>query len=103
MIGMLEGGPVVLCDQCGLRIADAKDGNYYWAPGKESVTEVFFNHKRCAIAFEREHPTDEETMWLSGELIDFPIFLGDNLALKWGDARKHARLMRMLGASFRED
>jgi len=39
MIGMLEGGPVVLCDQCGLRVAEASDGNYYWAPGDESVSD----------------------------------------------------------------
>jgi hypothetical protein len=95
MIGILESGPVVLCDQCGLRIADAKDGSYYWAPGEESVTEVFFAHKRCDAAFQQEHPTDDDLMWFSGELVDFPIFLGDNLSLNWGDARKHARVTRM--------
>jgi hypothetical protein len=90
MIGMLEGAPVVLCDQCELRIASATEGNYYWSPGEDSVSNVFFNHKRCEVAFEREHSPGADTIWLSGELIDFPIFLGDNLALKWGDARKHA-------------
>lgn len=97
MIGMVGGALLVFCDHCHGWIEDAKDGNYYWVPRDDlAPSEVFFNHKACAYAFEQSRPTEEGTMWYSGELIDFPIYLGEGIKLKWGEARKHARLMRDL-------
>lgn len=51
--------PILLCDQCGELIVDARDGNYQWLADTEAGTGTvrrwtFFTHKRCSHPFEQE-------------------------------------------------
>lgn len=82
--------PQVFCDQCGLRIERAEDGNYEWFIDHDgSPTQtcgVFFTHKECSHTFEVETGRSS----YSEELAALPIFLGDGLSLDWPKARERA-------------
>lgn len=90
--------PAVFCDLCGLRIEDAKEGNYSWANPPEGQdwyafrAETFFCHKRCGNRFKpSSNPSRvrlhdgrvvssaifSEYPW--GPLEDYPIFMAVNL------------------------
>ncbi len=52
--------PVIVCDVCGGRIADLRDGNYYWGPDlalpdPRTDAPVLFAHKTCNFRFERQY------------------------------------------------
>jgi len=84
--------PVVLCDHCGQPINDAKDGNYQWRMGMNDSdfgSRIYFTHKRCCQAFEDDHD-DEKVLWGAMELACLPIYLGNNLALDWNQAKRSA-------------
>lgn len=66
--------PVLLCDQCGEPIADARDGNYQWlAEAEAGVGTVrrfaFFVHKRCSHPFEQAR--GGVAAWYAEELAAF--------------------------------
>jgi hypothetical protein len=82
-------GPVVVCDQCGERIKDASDGNYQWT--EEDPGRGYFTHKRCCRAFERER--EDRGFWLACDLSAFWVYLGDNLQIDKGKARRVADLL----------
>lgn len=53
-------GPVVVCDCCGQRIEDAREGSCVWV-GRDSdsdpgATTNFVHNGDCFIAFERSRP-----------------------------------------------
>jgi hypothetical protein len=90
--------PVVVCDHCGERIEDARDGNYQWRMGLRDTdwgSRVFFTHKRCCHAFEQAHP-EEGFTWGAIELECFPVYLGNNLRLDWEAARRTAAMLGSL-------
>lgn len=72
--------PVVICDQCGERIEDARDGNYHWNPDEQPTMRVHFTHKACCWAFDREQKPNGITY--ADELADFTWYLRRNLSLE---------------------
>jgi len=65
--------PVLLCDECGDPIADARDGNYQWLAETEAGTGTvrryaFFTHKRCSHPFEQAR--GGAAAWYAMELAD---------------------------------
>jgi len=70
--------PVILCDACGARILDGRDGNYEWESDTNTPT-VYFSHKHCTVALRHRHP--EIDSW--GPLTALPAFLRYNLKLTW--------------------
>jgi hypothetical protein len=81
--------PKVLCDFCGLVIADARHGNYQWQHG---VGEVFYTHKHCCDPFEKERGGD----WCAMELVLLPHYLGNNLRINRKEALHLAGLFAQL-------
>jgi hypothetical protein len=81
--------PVVVCDHCHEWIADATDGNYEWRwqADTDFGSHIFFTHKRCCLAFERNRGLH----LLAWPLECLPIYLGSNLALDWMAAHRTAR------------
>ena len=78
--------PVVICDQCGEPIRDARDGNYQWQAGEgdpEQETLVrrfaFFTHKACSGPFEQARGGASE--WYAMELSDLLPALAARLRL----------------------
>ncbi len=76
--------PLVLCDECGEPIRDARDGNYQWqADGDGSGTGgrrfAFFTHKACCDAFERGR--GGAAAWYAMELSDLLPRLAASLRL----------------------
>ena len=64
--------PLIVCDECGEPIRDARDGNYHWqadgdgpGPGRRFA---FFTHKACCDAFERGR--GGAAAWYAMELAD---------------------------------
>lgn len=49
--------PHVICDHCCDRVMDAKDGLGLWHVRNDGSTDgkLYFVHKRCVRAFERQH------------------------------------------------
>lgn len=88
--------PVVICDQCGEQITDAKDGNYEWRADQGEWTEyqIYFTHKKCCHAFEMEN--GDPSMWLAGELAHFMLYLGNNLNLDIDSARETAAQLSLI-------
>jgi hypothetical protein len=86
--------PLVICDHCGQPITDARHGNYQWRMGKKDSdfgNRIFFTHKKCCKAFEDDHK-EAGFRWGAIELACFPIYLGNNLAIDWNQARHIAEL-----------
>jgi hypothetical protein len=88
-------GPVIICDYCGERITDARDGNYEWAdvtgaPGQRMA--VYFLHKRCSAAHEALHGIVLDSM----ELTVLLPYLAHNLHLDWDEATHHAETLSAL-------
>jgi len=88
-------GPVIICDYCGERIRDARDGNYEWAdvtgaPGQRMA--VYFLHKRCSAAHEALHGIVLDSM----ELTVLLPYLAHNLRLNWYEATHRAETMSAL-------
>jgi hypothetical protein len=84
--------PVVACDHCGQRIVEAREGNVTWRitpEGRLVNGEVYFTHKECWNDFEWLHGGSRE--WLVMELQCLPIYLGENLRLRWEEAWALAR------------
>jgi hypothetical protein len=75
--------PEIFCDHCGEPIHDLAEGYYLCRPPDE---ELFFVHKACYDAFEQQRGGE----WVSMELADFPIALGNSLNLDWEAARRIA-------------
>ena len=89
--------PTVVCDHCAEEITDAADGNYHWRIGLNDTDfgkQIYFTHKRCCDPFEVAHK-GELFMWGAMELQCFPIYLGHNMAIKWGAAVRLAAILSM--------
>jgi len=86
--------PVIVCDQCGKPIRDARDGNYQWQAGDadpdpdldpDRAAEAparrfaFFTHKSCSGAFEQARGGAAE--WYAMELSDLLPALAARLRL----------------------
>jgi hypothetical protein len=87
-----------VCDHCGEQIESASQGNYQWRmrnDGSGTDGAVFFTHKHCCRAFEAANRGD--VTWAWGELACFPVYLGNNLQLKWEKAKETARLFASIG------
>ena len=84
--------PQVFCDWCGERIEDARQGNFEWSDAKNDPEQgkVLFAHKRCSRALQAARQITPGT-WRTGELMFFPLFLGNNLNLNWEEAWKQLR------------
>ena len=85
--------PTVVCDHCGQPIKDAKEGNYQWEV--EGDGTLYFTHKQCCRAFEAARSRGLHWAW--SDLSGLPVFLANNLKLKWKDAKETARWMASLG------
>jgi hypothetical protein len=91
--------PVIVCDHCGRQISDARDGNYQWRLGMNDTdfgSRIYFTHKHCCQPFEDAHES-ENVLWGAMELEVLPIYLGNNLALKWNEARRRAITLGSIG------
>jgi hypothetical protein len=85
--------PVVICDQCGEPIADARDGNYQWqAPLDPGMSRkfVFFTHKQCAHAFEQAR--GGSGAWYAMELTELLPHVASGLKVNWDEATRYAGL-----------
>lgn len=86
--------PVIICDQCGDPIRDARDGNYQWQAGdaehdpdrpRNGETAMptrrfaFFTHKACSGPFEQARGGAAE--WYAMELSDLLPMLAARLRL----------------------
>ena len=86
--------PVIICDQCGEPIRDARDGNYQWQAGDGDPDAdlandaplplplrrfAFFTHKACSGAFEQARGGAAE--WYAMELSDLLPALAARLRL----------------------
>jgi hypothetical protein len=71
--------PWLFCDFCGLRIADARRGNYLFHTEPVAGSgELFHVHKGCSRQFEM----DRGGLWLWGELSKLPLHLAANIGVK---------------------
>ena len=74
--------PLILCDQCGEPIRDARDGNYQWqadGDGPGGRRFAFFTHKACCDAFEAGR--GGAAAWFAMELNDLLPRLAASLRL----------------------
>jgi hypothetical protein len=78
--------PVIICDQCGEPIRDARDGNYQWQASDVDPTFeaplrrfAFFTHKSCSGPFEQARGGAAE--WYAMELSDLLPALAARLRL----------------------
>ena len=69
-----EWCPVVVCDHCGERITDARQGNYQWQHDGETVV---FTHKKCCRDYESAHGGRQA--WLWADITWLPRYLAVNL------------------------
>jgi hypothetical protein len=100
MITCAEGGsarPVIVCDHCGREIAEARDGSYRWkippdAGGPPKL--VYFTHKGCCRAFEKDHP---EPPWGVADLDGLPALLAETLGGGPPEAAAKAWLLSPVG------
>jgi len=84
--------PVVVCDQCGERIRDARNGNVEWRD--VDPAKLHYAHKSCSYAFERSRGGQ----WLALELDHVHVLLGRNLRVDYVEAeRSIARLKEAFG------
>ena len=82
-----------VCDHCGLPIMNALEGNYQWRMGLRDTdfgNRLYFTHKGCCLAFQQSHPVNG-FWWAAMPLQCLPIDLGNNLKLRWQEARRLAR------------
>lgn len=85
--------PVVVCDQCGEVIADARQGNYQWqAPLDPGLSRkfVFFTHKTCSHAFEQTRGGGGA--WYTMELTELLPHVARALQVDWDEAIRYAGL-----------
>ena len=86
--------PVVICDQCGEPIGDARDGNYQWqAPLDPALVRrfIFFTHKgACAHAFEQAR--GGSGFWYAMELTELLPHVARGLNVDWDEATRYAGL-----------
>jgi hypothetical protein len=81
--------PLILCDQCGERIARAIDGYYLWRYDSRSDFPgfaVYFTHQACEEAFEDANDGD----WGMVALDCLFVYLSNNLDLDWQTANRKA-------------
>jgi len=89
--------PIVVCDECGERIADARDGNYQWLAETEHGAlrrHVFFTHKRCCHDFEQGR--GGAAAWYAMELVDLLPHLAESLNVDRDEAPGRADRRRGL-------
>jgi hypothetical protein len=72
--------PKVLCDTCGLEIADCQKGNVCYPDG--GGQPVFVHKGTC----DRSQPRDKQYPWM--ELRHFMVYLENNLGFKGKVARR---------------
>jgi hypothetical protein len=89
------GKPVIICDHCGERIANVKDGNYQWRfeEGGGKATTIYFTHKNCCHPFEKLNPGH----WDAMDLDSLFVYLADSLKLDWKSAKTRASFLNRLG------
>lgn len=86
--------PVILCDWCGERIADAADGNYAWGEGNNGdQIPVWFTHKRCHHAWAAKYPDRD---LFAEELRVLPLFLHRNLNIDSKRLKEYLKLVAEL-------
>ena len=82
---------ILVCDHCEKPIDAAEEGNYEWdTNAAEEGASIFFTHKECCHAFERDRP---DAAWGAMELMLLPLFLTNNLRVKAEKARRQAGLL----------
>ena len=81
--------PVIECDHCGEVIE--KSGNYEWRPDGDGT--IYFLHKQCCRDFENEH--GGRIKWYQNEIACLPVYLLNNLGIKYKDAA--AKVRRLAG------
>jgi hypothetical protein len=84
--------PVIVCDYCGTRIHAARHGNYEWAGLSTDIGKrmsVYFLHKWCSPAHEKQHGIMLDSMELSVLL----PYLAQSLQLDWEEASVYAEIL----------
>ncbi len=83
--------PLIICDECGEPIRDARDGNYQWQADGDAQGQspggrrfAFFTHKACCDAFERGR--GGAAAWYAMELSDLVPRLAASLRLVLAEA-----------------
>jgi hypothetical protein len=83
-------GMEVMCDLCGMKIAQSAEGNIEWVEGVDGQPLEFFTlHKTCSYA--GEAALSEGRPWSSTELALLPIAVLEGLGL---DAYRAERIQR---------
>jgi hypothetical protein len=98
--------PVIVCDQCGEPITDAKDGNTVWREpslnsrfGAGRFYDIQHTHKTCNWFFMKRsfpEPEDLSWRWMSHDLLTDLYWLLNNLRYDAKEAEPVERLMAML-------
>jgi hypothetical protein len=84
--------PVILCDQCGHKIEDAKEGNYQWDMNQDEAP-LYFTHKECCHEFESDRPG---IFWGAIDLQALPFYLLQNLEVSYHKAKQVAERMALI-------
>jgi hypothetical protein len=95
--------PVIVCDHCGGRILDAKQGNAVWRESPRSretgqFIPIFHTHKRCNWVFMNRRfpePADNSWCWMSHDLPHDLFMLLLNVEFDQAAAEQQAYLMAM--------
>jgi hypothetical protein len=96
--------PVIVCDHCGKRILDAKDGNTVWRESFRSretnrFIPIHHTHKGCNWFFMNRRfpePPDNSWCWMSHDLPHDLFMLLLNVEFNQAAAKRQAHLMAML-------
>jgi hypothetical protein len=82
--------PVVVCDECGLEIRSARDGNYQWDYLRGG--DIYFTHKECCHGFEE----GRDAMGAMGFDV-LLVFLRNRLRVDMGETAEKAAWMARIG------
>lgn len=88
--------PVVICDQCGLRIDDSRQGRFQWQVDGETILtgRILYTHSECTRQFEVEHAGQGHWMW--APLAVLPAYLAKHLGIDWRDSERLGELLAEL-------
>ncbi len=85
--------PAALCDQCGERIDEARQGNYVWNPHADGTPEMLFTHKRCYGPWRSSNHTVD---WYATSLDVLPVYLEGSLNVDREQAVRKATMLAFL-------